>query len=86
MGKMQYEMTPSQIWNQLVFWERAFDVERLSKGDAKEEIDEKIKVVAEVNRTRFGTVKGVVKGYLDKNGRQFVDMGGLFGFAAPPAA
>ncbi|KAL9054205.1 MAG: hypothetical protein Q9162_004313 [Coniocarpon cinnabarinum] len=90
LGRMSWEMSAGHVWNQLIFYERAFDVERVAKAgavpskasegkDADE--SEKIKVLAEVNRIRFGTVRGVVKGYLERNGRQFVDMGGLFGFA-----
>ena len=75
LGKMQWEIGEGAVWNQLVFWERAFDVER-----AKGAEDEKVRVLAEVNRGRFDVVKGVAKAYLERNGRQTVDMAGLFGF------
>ena len=42
---------------------------------------EKVKAVAEHNRERFGTVRGVVEGYLKRCGRVWVQMDGLFGFA-----
>ena len=84
LGKMAWEISEGSVWNQLVFWERCWDVERVTKDGAKEVAkegaDEKVRVLAEVNRVRFGTIKGVVKGYLERNGRQVVDMGGLFGF------
>jgi DNA polymerase alpha subunit A len=35
--------------------------------------------VVDLNRERFGTWKGVVNGYLEKNGRQWVQMDALFG-------
>ena len=37
--------------------------------------------LAEHNRQRFDTLKAVVDGYLDKCGRQWVQMDSLFGFA-----
>lgn len=86
MGKMRWEVSEKSVWNQLVLWERTFDVER-AKERARSGVKveeggdrEKVCVLAEVNRERFETVRGVVKGYLDKSGRQWVDMGSLFGF------
>jgi len=86
LGKMNWEFGEKNLWNQLVFWERAFDVEKAKssalkiKSEGDSDTKDKVAVLAEVNRERFGTCKGVVKSYLDKNGRQFVDMGSLFGF------
>lgn len=84
LGKMHWEMGEKAVWNQLVFWERAFDVERAREkakaGKGAEEGAEKVAVLAEVNRQRFDTLKSVVRAYLDKSGRQWVDMGSLFGF------
>ena len=66
--------------------EKAFDIEKAKSGAARiksegdADIKDKMAVLAEVNRDRFGACRGVVKSYLDKNGRQFVDMGSLFGF------
>ncbi|KAK0637379.1 hypothetical protein B0T17DRAFT_108523 [Bombardia bombarda] len=50
------------------------------------EMKEKVRALAEHNRVRFETVKGVVDKYLDKCGRRWVAMDTLFaklGFAAP---
>lgn len=85
LGRMGWVVSEKQVWNQLVFWERAFDVERAKEGArkagaAEEGLREKVEVLAEVNRERFDTVKRVVKAYLDKNGRQWVNMGSLFEF------
>ena len=49
---------------------------------AYEGVRERVVVLAEGNRELFGSVKAVVEGYTRKCGRQWVDMGGLFGFAA----
>jgi DNA polymerase alpha subunit A len=40
---------------------------------------ERVMALAEHNRVRFGTLKGVVEKYLDKCGRQWVAMDSLFG-------
>lgn len=89
LGRMGWEAGEKAIWNQLVYWERAFDVTRAKdkaagvkveeKGD---EAAEKLNVLAELNRVRFETCRGVARAYLDKSGRQWVDMGTLFSFAA----
>jgi len=50
------------------------------KGEEAEE-DERVRAAREWNRERFGTVRGVVEGYLKKCGRVWVQMDALFGFA-----
>lgn len=42
-------------------------------------ITDKVVAMAEHNRIRFETLKGVVERYLDKCGRQWVAMDSLFG-------
>ena len=76
MGRMRWELGESAMWNQLVFWERCWDADRVKEADAEE-----VRVLAKVNRKRFETCKNVVRAYLDKSGRQWVDMAGLFSFA-----
>ena len=53
----------------------------VAEGD---ESKEKLGILLECNRERFETVRGVVGGYLERNGRQWVDMGAIFGFAGRP--
>jgi DNA polymerase alpha subunit A len=84
LGKMTYEIKERDVWNQLLYYQSLFDVDRVSKEDvlkAEGEGREKIKVLAEVNRERFGTLKGVVDRWLERNGRQWVQMDSLFSFA-----
>ena len=84
------------MYNQLLYFRGLFDVDAkdLSGNDVasngvvvkKKEEDagdekEKIKVVRELMRERFGTCKGVVEGYLKRCGRVWVQMDALFGFA-----
>jgi DNA polymerase alpha subunit A len=81
---MHYEIKERDVWNQLLYYQSLFDVDRVSKEDvlkAEGEGREKIKVLAEVNRERFGTLKGVVDRWLERNGRQWVQMDSLFSFA-----
>ncbi|CAE7217396.1 hypothetical protein CFE70_010168 [Pyrenophora teres f. teres 0-1] len=91
LGKMSYEIKERDVWNQLLYFASLFDVDRVGKGEGgggtagvkAEELErrEKIKVLAEVNRERFSTLKGVVDKWLERNGRQWVQMDSLFSFA-----
>jgi DNA polymerase alpha subunit A len=78
------------MYNQMLYFQSLFDVERVGKEansvngvkvEGEAESREKMKVLAEVNRERLGTLKGVVAGWLERNGRQWVQMDRLFGFA-----
>lgn len=83
-GKMSWEIREKDVWNQLLYFQSLFDVERVIKGTEVikvEEKDEKIKILAEVNREKFVTLKGVVEKWLERNGRQWVQMDSLFSFA-----
>ncbi|KAE9979169.1 hypothetical protein BLS_010101 [Venturia inaequalis] len=89
LGRMHQEYTEKALYNQLLFLGSMFDVERarekvetmaregVLKGDRKDEL----RLLAEYNRLRFGTVRKVVKEFLARNGRQWVSMGNLFRFA-----
>ncbi|TIA04321.1 hypothetical protein D6C82_01066 [Aureobasidium pullulans] len=82
-GKMQLEYSEKQLYNQLMFLGRCFDVEKSAKeaGKKKNEEGERVGVLAEMNRGKFGVLRGVVEGYLDKSGWGWVSMDSLFGFA-----
>jgi DNA polymerase alpha subunit A len=91
LGKMSYTYSEKDVWNQLLYYKSLFDVDRVGKeadgvngvkADAgSNEKREKMKILAEVNRERFGTLKGVVERWLERNGRQWVQMDSLFAFA-----
>ncbi|KAL8935968.1 MAG: hypothetical protein Q9211_004427 [Gyalolechia sp. 1 TL-2023] len=84
LGKMRFEFGERELYNQLLYFRRLWDVD--AGGDGKvagrltEAEREKWKVVGERNRERFETCRGVVEGYLGKCGRVWVQMDGLFGF------
>ncbi|KAF2500050.1 DNA polymeras-like protein alpha catalytic subunit [Lophium mytilinum] len=91
-GKMGWEYTEKDVWNQLLYLRSLFDVERAVKPDeaaggvktengSLEADKARVKVLASQNRERFGTVEGVVGRWLERNGRQWVQMDSLFGFA-----
>lgn len=82
LGRMSYEYSEKEVYNQLLYFAGLWDVEK-AKAAAEKETGEKkdsVAALAEFNRTRFGTIKGVVDSYLKKCGRQWVEMDGLFRF------
>lgn len=92
---MGWEVGDKEIWNQLLYFQSLFDVDRVGKAgnstiDATKPEDrekrDRAKVLAEVNRERFGAVKDVVGRWLERNGRQWVQMDNLFRFAMPKGA
>ncbi|KAH6627613.1 hypothetical protein F5144DRAFT_535367 [Chaetomium tenue] len=95
-GRMRYEMGEKAVYNQLLYFASLWDMDRAKekvKAAAAEggegvpagEVRDKVLILAEHNKTRFGTVKGVMDKYLEKCGRQWVAMDTLFsklGFTA----
>ncbi|KAF1813024.1 DNA polymerase alpha catalytic subunit [Eremomyces bilateralis CBS 781.70] len=86
-GRMQWEYGEREVYNQLIYLSSMFDVDKIKQKvkDGKEvgavEMKEKLNVLADQNRERFGTLMNVVKGYLDRNGRRWVAMDSIFAFA-----
>ncbi|KAJ0417328.1 DNA polymerase family B-domain-containing protein [Aspergillus carlsbadensis] len=87
LGRMSYEYTEKQMYNQLLYFASLWDVDKAKAAAEKEkganggsEKKESVAALVEFNRVRFGTVRGVVEGYLKKCGRQWVEMDGLFKF------
>ncbi|KAF7587264.1 DNA polymerase alpha catalytic subunit [Aspergillus hancockii] len=86
LGRMSYEYSEKQLYNQLLYFAGLWDVDKARVAAGKEASGEKkdsVAALVEFNRTRFGTIKGVVDGYLKKCGRQWVEMDGLFRFMLP---
>jgi DNA polymerase alpha subunit A len=82
LGRMSYEYTEKQIYNQLLYFAGLWDVDKAKAAATKEggEKKDSVAALAEFNRTRFGTIKTVVDGYLKKCGRQWVEMDTIFRF------
>lgn len=103
LGRMRYEVGERDVYNQMVYFASLFDVDKAKTrasaaaaagADGVEVVitpaeRERILALAEHNRTRFETVKGVVDRYLEKSGRRWVAMFPLFykklGLGAPAA-
>ncbi|KAF2797422.1 DNA polymeras-like protein alpha catalytic subunit [Melanomma pulvis-pyrius CBS 109.77] len=88
LGKMGWEIKEKDVWNQLLYFQSLFDVDRVKKDDVGIKVGqevmerrERLKVLAEVNRGGFGACKAVVERWLERNGRQWVQMDSLFAFA-----
>ncbi|KAI9850806.1 MAG: DNA-directed DNA polymerase alpha catalytic subunit pol1 [Thelocarpon superellum] len=84
LGRMSYEYTEKMLYNQLLYFQSLWDVDKAkarANAQASAEQKDTIVALAEHNRERFATLKGVVDRYLDKCGRQWVAMDSLFGFA-----
>ncbi|KAJ5368598.1 DNA polymerase alpha catalytic subunit [Penicillium cataractarum] len=82
LGRMAYEYSEKQMYNQLLYFAGLWDVDKAKATAAKESGEKKdsLAALAEFNRIRFGTIKTVVDGYLKKCGRQWVEMDTLFRF------
>lgn len=84
LGRMGWEKGGRRVGSTLGYWRGLWDVEKATadgvKG-VKVEDKEKVKALAEWNRERFETVKGVIEGYVKQCGWVWVQMDSLFGFA-----
>lgn len=81
-GRMAYEYTEKQMYNQLLYFAGLWDVDKAKAALGKESGEKKdsISALAEFNRARFDTIRTVAEGYLKKCGRQWVEMDTLFRF------
>ncbi|KAI1769076.1 hypothetical protein GGR53DRAFT_277778 [Hypoxylon sp. FL1150] len=94
LGRMRYEYSERDVYNQLVYFASLWDVDKArasassgatglggqgNAGSLSAAEREAVDALAEHNRERFATVKGVVDKYLDKCGRRWVAMDTLFG-------
>ena len=88
LGRMRYEYGERDVYNQLLYLASLWDVERArdkvnnngggSSSSSGTHDKDQVLALAEHNRVRFATVKGVVDKHLDKCGRQWVAMDNLF--------
>lgn len=83
-GRMKFEYSEKALYNQLLYLQSIFDVDKSlekMKTGVKMEENEKVKILAGMNRERFSICWDVVKAYLDKSGWGWVSMESLFGYA-----
>lgn len=85
LGRMAYAYAERKLYTQLLYFRGLWDVEKAKDAVAKakggEEGVERARALAEWNRERFESCRGVVEGYLARCGRVWVQMDSLFGFA-----
>lgn len=79
-GEMHYEYSDKQLYNQLLYLDSLFDVDRVKGGDRDLPDLERIRVLAEQNRIRFESFRSLLSTYLKKCGRRYVDMANIFSF------
>ncbi|ODV97798.1 hypothetical protein PACTADRAFT_14300 [Pachysolen tannophilus NRRL Y-2460] len=97
-GIMRYRYSDKQLYNQLLFFDSIFDVDKAKKRSLKplyeeqgEEDKENVKPITqgaldalcEQNRDFFDICRGVINRYLNNSGRRYVDMGSIFEFMVP---
>ncbi|VEU20432.1 DEKNAAC101331 [Brettanomyces naardenensis] len=97
-GVMKYCYTDKQLYNQLLYLQSVFDVDKAKKRSLKPLYDlaitdkenvpsqlnqGELDALVEQNRQPFSIFEGVVNKYLDDCGRRYVDMGTIFGFLKP---
>lgn len=93
LGRMRYEYSEKQMYNQLLYWQSLWDVDKAKRkvllplplpdqtqNRDSHDLRDQVLSLAEHNRARFATLKAVLDRYLDKCGRQWVAMDSLFGF------
>lgn len=92
---MKYCYTDRMLYNQLLYLQSLFDVEKAkkrtlkplydittqNKDDLPPELNQgELDALVEQSRPEFGVIQSVVTKYLDDCGRRYVDMGSIFGF------
>lgn len=84
------------LYNQLLYFHHLFDTEKalsavrgtgrfgqsvqLVMRTGADTCAEEVRALALANQASFAQIAGLAERYLDRNGRRYVDMKGLFGF------
>ncbi|ORX36128.1 hypothetical protein BD324DRAFT_642777 [Kockovaella imperatae] len=79
-GSVRLEYSDSMLYNQLLYYASLFDVHKAMDNVRGTGRFEEINALANANAAAFAELAAVTDKYLDKNGRRYVDMGGLFKF------
>ncbi|KAF9525116.1 hypothetical protein CPB83DRAFT_860041 [Crepidotus variabilis] len=78
MGKVSFEYTDLQLYNQLRFFAFLFDGDKACNSVRSPEKQEEIRAIAGRNGDMLATLHNCVEKYLNKCGRRWVDLGVLF--------
>ncbi|WRT65216.1 uncharacterized protein IL334_002159 [Kwoniella shivajii] len=79
-GNVKLEYSDGMLYNQLLHYRSLFDTEKAMSSARGSARFEDIRALVLPNTALFAQLVSVSDKYLDKNGRRFVDMKGLFGF------
>lgn len=86
-GVMRYKYSDKALYNQLLYFEAVFDVDKAKAGQLRPVHDKvpdmshgEVHALAEQNRAYFDTCKAIVEVYLQDCGRRYVNMKTIFDF------
>lgn len=88
-GVMRYKYSDKALYNQLLYFDALFDVDKAKSGKLRPLTDDDkvpkmapgtLAALTEQNRELFATSQQVVQNYLSDCGRRYVDMGSIFDF------
>lgn len=90
-GIMRYKYSDKALYNQLLYFDSLFDVDKAKQGKLRPVLDTEaasvpelptgqVTALAEQNRTLFELGQEVVQKYLSDCGRRYVNMGSIFDF------
>ncbi|OXH31047.1 DNA polymerase alpha subunit A [Cryptococcus neoformans] len=79
-GTMRLEYTDAKLYNQLLYYRSLFDVEKILNAVRGSQRFDEIRPLTTANQQVLSKLVAVTDTYLDKNGRRYVDLKGLFGF------
>jgi DNA polymerase alpha subunit A len=68
------------LYNQLLYYRSLFDLEKALASTRGTGRSEEVRALATANTKSFAEILAVVERYLERNGRRYVDMKGLFAF------
>ncbi|KTW27076.1 hypothetical protein T552_02568 [Pneumocystis carinii B80] len=80
-GQMHFEYSDKTLYNQLLYYDSLFDVDKARAIANNFPNPESILVCAEHNRERFEKLRYITKLYLNHNKRRFVDLQSIFSFS-----
>ncbi|KAL7423389.1 DNA-directed DNA polymerase alpha catalytic subunit pol1 [Cryptotrichosporon argae] len=81
-GTVRLEYPDAKLYNQLLYLRALFDADKALDAVRGSARADDVRATAAANVAVLGAGLGAVDKYLDRNGRRYVDMGGLFGFMA----
>ncbi|ODN75148.1 hypothetical protein L202_06353 [Cryptococcus amylolentus CBS 6039] len=79
-GTMRLEYTDMKLYHQLLYYRSLFDVDKILAPLQGSKRLEEVRPVTLANKKLLSDLVNVTDKYLSKNGRRYVDLGGLFKF------